>query len=296
VQFNPNENGWFLGGRSYRARNRAFGAFVNYHLRSAAKEDVDITISDSAGTVVRKLKGPKAAGLQRVVWDLRAEGVGQATTGLAGAYVLTNLGPFVIPGEYKVQVTIDGKADTKTVTVRPDPLVEISLTDRQTLYRTLVSLTDLQRAVTAAADATTKLNQRMEQIAETLKPHSNVPAALKTSVEGLTKQVTELRTRIAGTGQGFGGGGEGPGGGQPLRNRINGLKTEVIGSQSLPTRVQTTLMETLQKQLSDAVGQVNTVITATLPGVYKQMHENNIYPGVGEPITIVRPTSTAQPN
>jgi photosystem II stability/assembly factor-like uncharacterized protein len=296
VQFNPNENGWFLGGRSYRARNRAFGAYVNYYLRSAAKEDVDITISDSAGTVVRKLKGPKTAGLQRVVWDLRAEGVGAMTTGLAGAFVLTNLGPFVMPGEYKVAVTIDGKADTKTVTVRPDPLIELSMTDRQTLYRTLVTLTDLQRSVTAAADATTKLDERMKQIAETLKPHSNLPAAIKTSVEGLTKQVTELRTKIVGTGQGFGGGGgEGPGGPQPLRNRINSLKQEVIGSQSLPTRVQTTTMETLQKQLGETVGQVNTVITTTLPGVYKQMHENNIYPGVGDPITIVRPTSTAQP-
>jgi len=106
--------------------------------------------------------------------------------------------------------------------------------------------------------------------------------------------VGELRRAIAGTGQGFGGG-EGPGGTPPLRNRINGLKQEVIGSQSLPTRVQTALSETLQKQLSEAVGQVNTVITATLPGVYKQMAESNIYPGVPEPIAVVRTDGTAQP-
>ena len=295
VQFNPNENGWFLGGRSYRARNRAPGAFVNYHLRSEAKEEVAIAISDAAGTVVRRLEGPKTAGLHRVVWDLRAEPAAAATTGLAGAFVLTNLGPFVIPGEYNVQVMVDGRSDTKTVTVRPDPLVEISTTDRQTLYRTLLTLTDLQRAATAAADATTKLNQRMEQIAETLKPHANAPAAVKTSVATLTKQVTELRTAIAGSGQTGGGGGGGGGGPQPLRNRINALKQEVIGSQSLPTRVQSTLVETLQKQLSELVGQLNTVITSALPGVYKQMTESNIFPGVGEPIAIVRPEGTTPP-
>lgn len=255
-----------------------------------------IAITDAAGTVVRRLKGPKKAGLNRVAWDLRAEPAAAATTGLAGAFVLTNLGPFVIPGEYKVQVTIDGRADTKTVTVKPDPLVEISTTDRQTLYRTLLTLTDLQRAATAAVDATGKLDERMKQIADTLKPHANAPAAIKTSVANLTKQVTELRTSIAGTGQGFGGGGggggEGPGAPQPLRNRINALKQEVIGSQSLPTRVQATLLETLQKQLSEAVGQVNTVITSTLPGLYKQMNDSSIYPGVGEAITIVRPAGT----
>jgi hypothetical protein len=296
VQFNPNENGWFLGGRSFRAKNRDFGAFVNYHLRSEAKEDVAIAISDAAGTVVRRLKGPKKPGLNRVAWDLRAEPAAAATTGLAGAFVLTNLGPFVVPGEYKVQVTVDGRSDTKIVTVRPDPLVEISTTDRQTLYRTLLTLTDMQRAITAAADATTKLDERMKQIADTLKPHPNAPAAVKTSVANLTKQVTELRTSIAGSGQGGGGGGgEGPGGPQPLRNRINALKQEVIGSQSLPTRVQSTLVETLQKQLSETVGQVNAMITTTLPGVYKQMNESNIYPGVGEPISLVRTDGTAQP-
>jgi photosystem II stability/assembly factor-like uncharacterized protein len=293
VQFNPNENGWFLGGRSFRARSREFGAFINYHLRAAAKDDVAITISDPSGTVVRKLTGPKTPGLQRVVWDLRAEPISAATTGLAGAFQLTNLGPFVIPGEYTVQVTVDGRSDTKTVTVKPDPLVQITDTERLTLYRTLLTITDMQRGVTAAADATTKLDQRMKEIGEALKTRTNAPAPVKTSVESLTKQVTELRTAIAGSGQGGGGGGGGDT--QPLRNRINGLKTEVIGSQSLPTRVQTTQVDTLQKRLTEVVGQVNTVITTTLPGLYKQLNEANIYPGIGEPITLVRPTGTAQP-
>ena len=81
VQYIPNENGWFIGGRSFRAPNRELGAFVNYHLRAAAKADVAIAISDAAGNVVRRLTGPKTAGLHRVAWDLRAEPIGPATTG-----------------------------------------------------------------------------------------------------------------------------------------------------------------------------------------------------------------------
>ena len=110
---------------------------MNYHLRTAAKDDVAIAISDAAGNVVRRLKGPKTAGMHRVAWDLRAEPIGPATTGLAGAFVLTNLGPFVLPGEYRVQVTIDGRAETRTARVLPDPLVEITDADRDTLYKTL---------------------------------------------------------------------------------------------------------------------------------------------------------------
>ena len=305
VQYIPNENGWFLGGRSFRAPNRVLGAFVNYYLRTAAMEDVAISISDAAGTVVRALKGPKTAGLHRVAWDLRAEPIGPATSGLAGAFVLTNLGPFVPPGEYKVQITIDGRSETKTAKVNGDPLVEMSDADRTTLYRTLLTLTDMQRAATSAAEAVTRLNQRVQQITETLKAYPHAPAAVTASLAALTKQVTGVRAAIGSVG-GFGGGGGGgaegaaeaggPGGGGPggggggqqaVRNRINGLKQEVIGSQSLPTRVQTNQVEALQKQLATLIGQVNAVITDALPSLQKQMNENSIFPSVGEPIKLV---------
>ncbi len=294
TQYIPNENGWFLGGRSFRAPNRALGAFVNYYLRTAAKEDVGISISDPSGRIVRQLKGPKSAGLHRVAWDLRAEPIGPATSGLAGAFVLTNLGPFVLPGEYRVQITVDGRSETKTAKVNPDPLVQLSDADRETLYRTLVTLTDMQRTVGSAADAATKLDERLQQIAETMKAYPNAPATVKSSIATVTKQVTDLRTAIAGQG-GPGGGGGGGGGAQPLRNRISGLKTEVIGSQSLPTRVQTTQVEVLQKQLASLVGQVNTLITTGLPSVYKQLNDNSIYPNAGEPIKLLRTDSTSPP-
>jgi photosystem II stability/assembly factor-like uncharacterized protein len=296
MQYIPNENGWFLGGRSFRAPSRALGAFVNYYLRADVKDDVAISISDAAGNVVRQLKGPKTAGLNRVAWDLRSEPFGPSSSGLAGAFVLTNLGPFVPPGEYRVQVTINGQATTKTVKVNPDPLVEMTNDERLTLYRTLLTLTDLQRAAASAADAVTKLNERMEQIGETMKAYPQAPPAIATAIAGVSKEVTSLQTAIAGRGgQGGGGGGGGGGGAQPIRNRINGLKGEVIGSQSLPTRVQMTQVATFEKQLTELVNRVNTVITTSLPGVYKQLHENSIYPRVGEPITIVRAKETSPP-
>jgi len=284
VQYIPNENGWFLGGRSFRAPNRALGAFVNYHLRTAAKDDVAITISDAAGKTVRELTGPKTAGLHRVAWDLRAEPIGPATSGLAGAFVLTNLGPFVLPGEYRVQVTIDGRSETRTARVAPDPMVEITDADRETLYRTLLTLTDLQRTASAAADAVVKLDERMEQIAATLKAYPSAPAPVTTAAGNLRKQVGELRVAIAGR---PGQGGFGGGGAQPVRNRINALKGEVIGSQSLPTRVQTSQVEVVGKLLTDLVGQVNTVITTSLPSLHKQLGDSNIHPGMVEPIKLV---------
>ena len=160
VQYIPNENGWFLGGRSFRAPNRALGAFVNYYLRAAAKDDVAIAISDASGKVVRQLKGPKTAGLHRVAWDLRAEPFGPSSS-WSGRRVRADQSRSVRPAwRYRVQVTVDGTAETKTAKVMADPLVQISDTDRATLYQTLLTLTEMQRTAASAADAATKLDDQ----------------------------------------------------------------------------------------------------------------------------------------
>ena len=292
TQFNFNENGWFLGGRSFRAPNPEFGAYVNYHLKSAVNEEVKITITDAAGKVVRELKGPKEAGLHRVAWDLRAEPGGTASTGLAGALVLTNLGPFVLPGEYRVKLSAGGPDQTKTVRVNADPLVTLNDADRKKLYDALISLTSMQRTAESAVTAISKMDDQMKQVAEMLKAYPNAPAAVKASVDNATRQVTSLRARIAGAGgpRGGGGGGgggggegEGPAGRQALRNSINSLKSDIIGSQSIPTAIQSSRLESYLKDLNDAVNQLNSVISTTLPALYKQLNDNNIRPTM-EPI------------
>jgi len=285
TQFIPNENGWFLGGRDFRASNPEFGAYINYYLKSAVKDDVKITISDTGGKVIRELKGPKDAGIHRVVWDLRTEPSGPASTGLAEALVLTNLGPFALPGEYRVKISAGDQEQTKTVRVLGDPQIQITEADRKKLYDALISLTEMQRTAGSAVTATNKMDDQMKQISEMLKAYPNATNAVKSSVDNASKQITEMRRKLAGSGRGFGGeGGEGGGGQQALRNRIDSLKSEVIGSQSPPTANQTSRLDAYLKELNDAVGQVNSAISSTLPALYKQLNDNNIRPTFGEPL------------
>ena len=151
VQFIPNENGWFLGGRDYRAENPSPGAYVNYYLK-APVADARVTITDPSGRVVREISGPKEAGLHRVAWDLRAEPAGEMTTGLAGALNLTEVGPFVIPGEYRVRLAAGGRQHEKTMRVLGDPLVTMSDADRRSQFDALVALTGMQRTLKPALE------------------------------------------------------------------------------------------------------------------------------------------------
>jgi hypothetical protein len=283
TQFIPNESSWFKGGRDFLGANPAFGAYINYYLKAAAKEDLKITITDVAGKVVRELAGPKEAGLHRVLWDLRTTPAGPPTIGFYFQTDITNLGAFVLPGEYRIKLSGAGADQTKPVRIDGDPLVQMTDADRKSLYDTLVNLTAMQSTVQSAATAITKIDQSITQMTDTLKSYPNAPTSLKTAVETAAQQLRDLRTKAIGGGGG-GGGGEGGGGNQPLRGRITNLKSEVVYSQSVPTAVQSRQVGEIAAELNGVVNQVNTWINTTLPNLYKQLADNNVHPSAGAPI------------
>jgi hypothetical protein len=61
------------GDMFFRAENPPYGTVITYYLRENAGQEVTLTVKDQSGKIVRSLKGPGAAGLHRVVWDLKRE-------------------------------------------------------------------------------------------------------------------------------------------------------------------------------------------------------------------------------
>jgi hypothetical protein len=285
-EFLYDENKEYVGARFYRAKNPDFGAYINYYLKAPVGEDVKITVADAAGKIVRELKGPKEAGIHRVVWDLR---IGPPPAGdepdsdYIGAPNPTIMGPFVLPGDYRVTLAAMGEEHVKTFRVEPDPLSQISESDRKVLYETLLTLNNAQATVESSVTAINKIQEQLGQATEMLKAYPNAPASVKSVAESAAKQVKEIRTNLLGEGPprpptpGFGRA-------ETLRGRINTLKDAISRSQTLPTAVQAEQMDTCLKELSTLVNQINTLITSTVPNVYKQLYDNNIRPSLGDPI------------
>ncbi|HLK13276.1 MAG TPA: hypothetical protein VKT78_00600, partial [Fimbriimonadaceae bacterium] len=132
------------------ALNPPPGALIYYYLRSKPSSPITLEISDSAGRVVRHMSSaplppsndppppvpdfwiekpqpmPDAPGTSRINWNLRMDSPSasfhnyeiNANPGLTPA---SPEGPLVLPGEYTVALTVDGKTYKQTVMVRNDP-------------------------------------------------------------------------------------------------------------------------------------------------------------------------------
>jgi hypothetical protein len=101
-------------------RNPPRGTPINYYLKAAAAGEVQVQILDSAGALVRTLSAPRAAGINRIWWDLYAEPPAGGSRGLPfGA--MNRPTPLVPAGTYTIKLVADGREYTTTLTLKNDP-------------------------------------------------------------------------------------------------------------------------------------------------------------------------------
>ena len=278
----------FEGDRQFLGANPARGASISYYLKSAAKQ-VDLTVRDSAGKVVRELTGDATkdagkAGINTVVWDLRVAPVPpmrhqQGGGGGGGFFGNINNGPLVLPGGYRVTLSIDGReAESTNVRVSGDPDIQITDADRKTHFDTVMALHSLQGTMNAAADLITDMDRQLTSVNDALKGQSSVPGSLKSSLEDLKKAVEALKPRA-----GLGGG---PGFGfnpANVRGRVGQLKSSIMGSTSLPTETQTRMIGETRNASTKLIDDVNAAV-AKFPGLYKELANSGMYPVPLKPI------------
>jgi len=130
LRFNTGEQSMNYGQKQYRGQNTPYGALITYWL---AAPDSTVSVQILQGTTVIRTvrKAPRAAGFNRIAWDLRmdpslalsdtpADSVNEdgARGRIPGAQVL--------PGTYTVRLTAGGVTQEQQVVVRVDPTAKIT--------------------------------------------------------------------------------------------------------------------------------------------------------------------------
>jgi hypothetical protein len=103
-------------------KNPPYGASINYYLNAPASGQVQLTIVDDKGQTVKVLEGPRAAGINRVWWNLRRETPATAgNAGRGGGGRGAARASLVAPGIYTVKLSVDGVEQSGKLIVRKDP-------------------------------------------------------------------------------------------------------------------------------------------------------------------------------
>jgi photosystem II stability/assembly factor-like uncharacterized protein len=172
------------------AENPPDGATLHYYLGSASSGAVTLEILDANGNLVRRYAStdpPEAPltgqqvpdywprppqtlsatpGLHRFVWDLRYPRPAGIRLGYPIAAIARNTpveprGVWVMPGDYTVRLTVNGKVTTAPLTVHMDPRVKTAAADLRQQFEVATRIADGLNRASAARDSVRSVRQRL---------------------------------------------------------------------------------------------------------------------------------------
>jgi photosystem II stability/assembly factor-like uncharacterized protein len=268
-----------IGHKWFTAPNPPYGAVINYYLKDKPKDDVKITITNSTGTVVRELKGPKEAGLSRVVWDLRLnspapppEGAGEGGGGFFGQ----SRGPRVQPGTYTIKIAAGDKTASGTVAVQEDPRIQIVEADRGKLNDAITRVYALQKSADAARKTMRSLNTQITALQTSLKDNTEVSKQTNDSIQKLADQLNQIQKKLVAPPDTGGAGPALPDEPRPLLSQINGLAGGLDSYTAAPTADEMVRIDDLAKQLNDLIAELNKFVETDVANLNKQLREGGL--------------------
>ena len=205
-------NIWYKGGLGesdrYTAPNPPGGAVIDYYLKEKIKLQRDkkeknnvpvlIKITDSNGAEVDTLHGTDKKGMNRVEWNLRYKsGEVYAADTAGGKHPSTHDGPEVLPGTYKIEVTVRGKTETRTVEIKPDPrlpfdmdIAKIQLKDERRVMKDIASMNTLLNRID-------NIHSQIESIERSIKIVTGNNSDLQNEYKPVLKQAMEIDSAMA---------------------------------------------------------------------------------------------------
>jgi photosystem II stability/assembly factor-like uncharacterized protein len=206
---------YFPGDTRYMGPNRPYGALISYWVNTAAAEAADSLPQGAAGaqgggflpgptsggqgparieildadSVIRTLRGPAKAGVNRITWALERKGMAQPG---AAPDAPEPAGPQVLPGRYAVRVVLGADTARGTIDVVQDPRTNRPVVAMRQNLETVMRGQQTLARLRAAQDRLERTQSVLDLYGTQLKRWEGADSATKA---GLIERTDSLKAR-----------------------------------------------------------------------------------------------------
>ncbi len=182
----------YRGQAAFAGENPPYGALLTFYLPRSARS-ASIRIAKPDGDTVRELAVPTEEGIHRVTWDLRYSPLTESSGSETAASLpqpTGERGPFVSPGQYSVELLVDGQTSSQSLLVRGDPNMPVSAEEWRAREVFLVGLQNARRQLAAASSTIAELvsSTREQDVANDLQTLQQLVRDLRRSADGLASE------------------------------------------------------------------------------------------------------------
>ncbi len=256
------------GAATFIGENPPDAAVITYYQRTRHLfGKLKIEVLDASGRVIDELPASKRPGINRVMWSMR-EKPPRVPPAAQLAFSGTR-GPRVVPGDYTVRMTKDGKVTETKLTVGLDRRVKFSLADRKAQYDAAMRVHALFGAESALMDQILPLRGAIAKAAKEL-PEGD---ALRKTLLEFDGKVDAVRKQIVATTEGGAITGE-----ERLREHTDQLYGAILSYEGKPADYQIANIAALQQELDDVTKEFEQLKTRDLPQVNEQLKAKSLPP------------------
>jgi len=307
--FKPEDAYRMPGGGGFRIRgavgaNPASGAVIDYYLKTKPAGEVSLEFFDSDGKSVRKFSGraaggntdqpadaqqpffggggqpriPVDTGLNRFVWNMRYPDA----TRFPGMILWSGntTGPTIVPGTYKVTLTVGGKSTTETFEVKKDPRIE---TTAQEFIKQRDLLLQLRDKFSDTTNAILQIRDVRKQIEDVGKRSADQPngKVIVDAAKALAGKLTTVEEELYQT--------KNQSSQDPLNypirlnNKLAALAGVVAASDSAPTDQSYSIQEELTGKIDVQLQKLGDLIKTDVPAFNKLVRDQNV------PAVVIKP-------
>ena len=168
---------------------------------------ITLTISNSAGNVIRRINGPAGKGFHRVAWDMRfpaPDPVDLSPPSEMAPWEGVPKGPMVLPGRYSVTLSkrVEGSfeeiAGAQTFDLKPLFSGGLVADDREAILQFQAETAGLYRAVMGANRAAGEIETRIEHLMKAVEETPSTTAQQASAVRALNARMLDLQVRLNG--------------------------------------------------------------------------------------------------
>ena len=250
TRYTPMSDVSSLSDQVFFARNKPYGAIISYYLSNETSQasGINLEILNPSGKVIRTLQGTGHPGINRVAWGLREDPVASFEDTQDEVWFNPRVhGPRVLPGEFKVRLSVLGETFEQTFLVRLDPRIKIRKKELASYDRAVRKLARMQLSVNEGLARIQLVEQQLSklekiQLEEEIKAKTGeIQKALAAIREDLRPNPKSPETLSLGI-------------------RISTLRQQVENCTAPPTESQAEWIATFNEQLNRVLGQLQELL------------------------------------
>lgn len=300
----------FPGNGEFRAVNEPFGVMITFvasgddlphpdavkekarqvAMRAVAADDgenadekkgpgkkVTIKVADASGQTIRTFKADAHKGINRVMWNMREDGIRQAPPARPRPDDTLPAGLEVLPGSYSVTVEYGENSDSGSVDVIADPRSTFSLEAQAANYQMRKELLGLNQQIQSALTNVMEAVRDVDTLMALIK--SATPSEDKDAFKDLSKQAGDVKKAFEEMEKRF----RSPRGtrgitfrGDKIVNILGLANTYVASTRDAPNEAALAQVDVARSAVTEAVEDVNRLIREDLAYLKKAAKDAGI--------------------